>query len=242
MKTLSIPLSIVLAAWTSWSEAAAPTPAGKARTRSLCSVQSERGTWPRYAPPAYPHRPHYSFRASTAAGSYARGIAAVIYAQGCYNRLTAEARLIHAEAYRREIANREMAVESYFAVRQANREARAAERGPRPTAADLARLATREKPDRLGPKELNALTGKLLWPLLLRGEEFAALRAALEPPFARRAARGVMEIEQQSQVRQVTRDMLEKLKQFVRRVNAADYTTARRFIEGLAYEARLPVG
>ncbi|MBN2475871.1 MAG: hypothetical protein JXB62_14765 [Pirellulales bacterium] len=241
MRNLVIPLTAAWVALGLLTASGAEPPAKVARVRPLNSITSDYGQTPRYIVRSYPHHPYHAFGGTTAAGSYAHGVAAVIYARGHYNRLTAEARILHAEAHRQEMQNREIAVETYFALRETNRRTRAAQREPRPTAADLVRFAEMGKPDRLSPAELDAATGAVSWPLLLQAEEFAVHRAVLERNFAQRARQGTMQTTQQARVEQMTRAMLEELRQFVRDVGAREYTVARRFIESLAHEARQPV-
>jgi len=241
MKTLSIQLVAVLAALAIQLQAEAQgIPGGVGRVQQLHNVQSQStmGLRPHY----YPSAPFAAFHhhSSTAAEGYLRGMAARVYAQGLYNRLNAEARVIHAEAARREVENREMAAETYFAMRAANREARAAERGPRPTAAYLARLAEQAKPDRLSPGEINTTTGEVSWPLLLQGDEYAQLRADLEDVFITRAAVGEVGLEEQAKVALAAKAMLSQLKQVVRDVRPMDYTAAQQFIRSLAQEVKLP--
>jgi hypothetical protein len=239
MKTPLMQLAAVLVALAVQADARAQgVPVRVAGVQPLHSVQSSywlglRPYWPASYGPWYHH-------SSTPAEGYLRGLAASIYAQGVYNRLTAEARVVHAEAERREIENREVSAETYFAMRAANREARAAERGPRATAADLARFAEQARPDRPSPGELSTTTGEVFWPLLLQGDEYAAARAELEAFFGTRAAHGETSPADQAKVAQAARVMLNELKKAVRKVNPMDYTAARRFIKSLAYEATLP--
>lgn len=239
MKALLIRVAAVLLALATQAECLAQQPATVRWVRPLYRMESLSGVRPYFY--HLPYAPYYRYHAGTAAESYARGIAARVYAQGQYNRLTAEANVIDAEAYRREIENRELAAQTYFAMRQANREARAAERGPRAMPADLARFAAQDKPGRLSPSELSA-TGKLSWPLLLQADDFAPFRAELEKTFAQRAADGGIGAEEHVKARWTTNAMLEVLKTYVREVNSMDYTAARRFLQSLAFEIGQPVG
>ena len=122
----------------------------------------------------------YPFKASTPAESFARGAADVIRAQGEFNRLTSEAAINWQEAKARAIVNARDYVDAYFRNRQANRDYRRAERGPRPTAEDLERYAQAMKPTPLSPSELDVLTGRVNWPILLRADCFSPIRAEME--------------------------------------------------------------
>ena len=196
---------------------------------------------------SYPQQ-HYGYgyhHASTAAEGYARGIAAMTNARGHYNRLTAEATAIYAEARARaiknRIENRQQAAETYFAMRKANQEARAALRGPRPTPEALARFAKQAAPKRLGPAELSTITGKVSWPALLRSKQYATYRMELEYAFAQRVNTGMIAAEDQVKVRRTAKAMLAELKKSVREVDPMQYAPARRFVKSLSYEAQLPV-
>jgi len=197
------------------------------------------------APPVYRvPRPAWGWnpprRASTAAESFARGHAAAAQAAGYYNLMTAQARVVHAEAASREIDNREQAIDSYFAMREKNRQERAAERGPRPTTEQLERIAAAGRPDRLSPSDVNTVTGEITWPRLLQEAEFGAFRAALENVFAQRAVSGQLHAHAVGAAQQATDGMMAQLKTRVRDANQQDYIAARRFIESLAYEVQRP--
>ena len=190
----------------------------------------------------YVPTPLYYHHGGTAAGSYMRGMASLTYAQGAYNRMTAEARAIAAEAQSKEIENRQQAATTYFAMREENRRARAEERGPRPSAEDLARLAREGRPDQLAANQLDPDSGRISWPALLQDDRFSGYRNELEYAFTQRAANGAIGAQQQARVQQVTTAMLGELRGYIRQVSPMEYTTARAFIQSLAYEAQLPVG
>lgn len=239
MKALSIQVAVVLLAFAAQAGAQAPRPARVGEVPPLRNFQPASVVQPYtyYLPsPNY-----YRYRAATVGESYARGLAAVTYAQGQYNWLRAGARVFHANAYEHEVSNYDLTVRTYFATRQYNREAVAAERGPRATLADLERFAAQEKPKRLSPSELQN-TGQISWPLLLQTDEFAPFRAEMENAFAKRAANGSIGLDDHSKVSQTTQVMLDVLQEYVHAVPPMDYTAAKRFIESLGHEARQPLG
>lgn len=179
---------------------------------------------------------------STAAGDYARGLAALTYAQGLYNRLTAEARLIHADAYAKELANRKATIESYFEMRTLNREARAAERGPRVSSERLAALAERRRPAQLGAAQLDPATGAIVWPIVLQGADLANLRSVVDAAFSRRASQGRLAAADVERVEQATAALQAALKARIRKLPATEYIAAKQFLSSLAYEVRRPLG
>ena len=237
MKTLLIPVVAAVAALVGQAGAQAQHPAKVVSLEPTYGYQSTY--WPRRSGP-YNH--HWHHHASTAAEGYARGIAAMIYAQGAYNQMTAEAMILAEEARSRNIANREQATATYFAMRESNREARAAERGPRASAEQLTRLARQEKPNRLAADELNPTTGRVSWPALLQESEYASHKMELDYVLAKRAVNGKIGLEEQARALQATQAMLAELKEHVREVHPMEYTAARQFIERLAYETQLSVG
>jgi len=180
--------------------------------------------------------------ASTPGESFARGRAELIRAGAEASLLHSQAAVLAEEAERRAIENRALWTTAYFEMKLMNRQYRAQLRGPRPTRKDLVRYARAAKPRRMSPSELDSLTGKVSWPVLLRTERFTDCRVELEEWFSRRAAGGQLEAEQLAEVDQATRTMLEKLKGRIRRVHPMDYTAARRFLKSLAYEVRRPTG
>jgi len=179
---------------------------------------------------------------STAYGDYARGLAALTYAQGVYNRLTAEARVIHADAYAKELKNHEAAIESHFEMRRLNQEQRKAQRGPRVSTERLAALAERARPDRLDAPQLDPETGAIAWPVVLQGAELATLRSAVDAAFSRRASQGRLSSAEQEQVEQATEALSAALKHRIREIPATDYLAAKRFLSSLAFEVRQPLG
>jgi hypothetical protein len=184
--------------------------------------------------------PSYDDWATTPDQGLAYGLARVIQAEARYNADTAEAAINFSEARRREIDNFQKWTETYFEVRRLNREMRAAERGKRPTEADLFRYAQIGKPRRLTPSELDAITGEIAWPLLLRASDLTRERAALDQIFAQRAASGVIDADGYLAVYQLTTALHDQLRERIRDVPVYDYVHARRFLDSLAYEVHLP--
>lgn len=188
----------------------------------------------------------YPFKASTPAESFARGAADVIRAQGEFNRMTSEAAINWQEAKARAIVNSRDYVDAYFRNRQANRDYRRAERGPRPTAEDLERYAQAMKPTPLSPSELDMLTGRVNWPILLRADCFTPMRAEMEELLDRWAvANNLGQLDrfgtnQHLAVRRAASQMEEVLRQEVRNLAPQDYTAAKRFLRSLEYQVLQP--
>lgn len=182
----------------------------------------------------------YGYHASTAAEGYLRGVASVTRARGEYNLLTSQAAINAQQARSMGLDNFKKNAETYFDVRKINKESRAAERGPRPTAEQISRLAKMGTPDRPAAQQLNRKTGRIAWPSALQGEKFAAQRAQIERLFAERAANGGNGAQDSRELKQATSTMLVLLKKDIRQLAPMEYTSARQFITGLAYEANQP--
>jgi hypothetical protein len=180
--------------------------------------------------------------ASTAAEGALRGMASVARSAGSYNLQTSQAAINMTEAQRNYIQNRDEATNTYFQMRAANKEYRAQERGPRPTAEALVRYAQAGKPERLSPSDLDTVAGTISWPPLLQADRYAASRSKLDKLFAKRVDQGVISYEDQREIAEATKAMLAELKGQVREVPQMDYIAAKRFIESLAYEAKIPAG
>ena len=188
----------------------------------------------------------YPFKASTPAESFARGAAEVIRAQGEFNLLTSEAAINWQEARARDIVNDQDYVDAFFKMRQANRDYRQAERGPRPTQEDIERYARAARPEPLSPSELDELTGRVNWPILLRDDRFAPFRTEMEELLDRWAvSRNLGQVDrfgtdQHLAVRYATDEMEEVLRQHVRDLPPQDYVAAKRFLRSLEYHVTQP--
>jgi hypothetical protein len=202
------------------------------------------GNYPPFAPPAYSPYPYGGYNgASTPAEGYARGIGEIIRAQGEYNLSTSAAAVNLSVARRREIENDKLWVQTYFETREINRQARDAEnKRERASPEDWIRFAQAGRPKLLSNSELDAVTGKIHWPLLLTAAEFNAQRAELEKLFADRAYHGMVTLEGLYKLNDLTDAMMSALKAQIRNVPAEQYLEARRFLDSLAYEGTQPAG
>jgi hypothetical protein len=170
----------------------------------------------------------------------AHGWADMIGARGIYHALTGQAAVSFAEAQRQFIENHRAYVENYFAERQLNREMRAKERGRRATAEDLVRYARSGAPERLSPSELDLVSGRVAWPVLLRDDSFATYRDELDKLFGRRAMIGRLSTADFLRIDALTRQMTGALQRQVAHLPPQEYVHAKRFVQSLGYEATLP--
>lgn len=178
--------------------------------------------------------------AGTPQSSAARGLADVIRSQGQYNALTGQGLVSLSQAQRQFIENRKAGVENYFAVREINREMRAKERGRRGTYEDWVRYAQAGAPARLSPGELDHVSGRISWPVLLRSDKFANSRGELEKLFAFRAVSGQLSTDEFLRIDELTRGLADQLQTRVASLPPQEYVRAKRFVQSLSYEAMLP--
>jgi hypothetical protein len=176
--------------------------------------------------------------ASTPAESYARGMSDVVRSAGEYNLATSAAAINMTQAAQQDMENRRQWTDTYFDMRKANREHRAAERGNRPSMESLVRYAQAGKPRPLSPNEVDFVTGRVNWPSALKVDGFDKERQSMEQLLARRAENGGLGSNDQVAVRETTDAMLTQLKAAIRDMAPTDYTAAKRFLESLAYEAQ----
>ncbi len=196
-------------------------------------------------PPAYGGGYPYGAwsRSLTAAEGFGRALGDMITGLGQYNLNTSAAAVNLSLARQSEINNDKLWTQTYFQMRDINREHReVAIRRERGNPEDWARYAQVGRPKPLGNQSLDAVTGEIRWPILLNLPDFATQRAVLEKAFANRAYHGVLGAEEYLAVRQVTGEMLAGLRDRVADLPPQQYLVARRFLESLAFEASQPAG
>jgi len=184
-----------------------------------------------------------SYHSSTAAEGIQRGFADVVRSAG-------EADLNHSAAAQNWEQARSMRMDNhlqyantYFQMRQINRQARAAEAGPRLSTEQLFRIAQEQAPNRLSNSDLDPLTGDITWPIVLQDTPFAEYRQTLTNLFADRAREGgTVTISELGEIRRTTDAALATLKENIRNYPANDYLRARRFLENLSFSGSPSAG
>lgn len=181
-----------------------------------------------------------SSHSSTAAEGRLRGMGDLVRSAGQANLDNSAAAVNYSVAQRSQIENRSLWTSTYFEMRQTNRAYRNAERSPRPSMESLVRFAQAGKPKPLSTSDVDAVSGAIEWPVLLRSDDFADSRSTVEEVFAARAAKSSIGSNDYLAVKQTTDAMLADLSKQIREVPPNQYMTAKKFIESLAYEASLP--
>ena len=180
------------------------------------------------------------YHSSTAAESGMRGMSDLVRSRGQAAYDASEAAINLTQARSAQIDNQYKWTQTYFAMRQENRAGRAALTSPRPTEEQLIRFAQAGRPKQLSSTDLSPIDGAVAWPRELTRDTFAEERETLDPIFARRAAsNGVVSNEDYDKIQETLADMKIKLKDNIKDMTSAHYIASKRFLESLAYEARL---
>ena len=172
---------------------------------------------------------------TTAAGSSMTGMANVISAKGDYNLSTSAAAVNMTQAEKQEIENRQLYTNTYFDMRETNKQARAAEAGPKPTAEQLARIAHETAPKPLSAGEINEVTGQLNWPSALQLDEFAQERRQMDGLIATHSQLGTLNYADQTKARGLINSMYAKLKAQVKSLPTPDYVACKSFLQSLMF-------
>jgi hypothetical protein len=168
-----------------------------------------------------------------------RGFADVVRSAGAANLMNSEAAKNYEDARKKYIENRLQATETYFEMRRANQESRAALR-PRPLSTEqYVRLARQQAPERLSVSQLDPLSGTIGWPRVLMADRYKEDRELLQTLFKERA-RGVA--HNYEEIREACDALLAKLKADTAKIGANDFIRAKNFVDSLSYEVRLAQG
>lgn len=179
-----------------------------------------------------------SYHSSTAAEGAQRGFADVVRSAGEANLNNSQAAISYEQARSMNMQNHLQYTETYFQMRQMNRQARAAESGPRLSTEQLFRIAQQQAPNRLSNSDVDPLTGDITWPIVLEDEPFAQYRERLNALFAERAnSGGAVSIGEMQEIRRTTDAALAELQANIRNYPTNDYMQARRFLQSLAFSA-----
>lgn len=188
-------------------------------------------------------QPAYS---STLQEGAQRGRADIIRSQGQYNLDTSAARINNEEARGKYIENSYKWTETYWARKRLGEQEVAKDNAERSRKQAAYREYNRERSDRrqsqrLSPTELEPTAGKISWPLALLDAQYTDTRKQLDELFEIRA-----KIHYHPQLTKDIEGVAEKMEASLRKNISShkpnDYLAARKFIEKLKSEARIPVG
>lgn len=173
----------------------------------------------------------------TPEGNYLMGMSSVIGATGAYNEALSRSYINYEEARTRYIENQRRWTDAYFAIREANQAQRAeARERARHSPEVLAAAARSMRPRPLSSESLDPTTGRLLWPEVLQADQYASLRTRIEQLLEVYVSTGSGDTVA---IQRATREMIELLKSNIRELPAYEYIIARRFLDSLAWTARV---
>jgi hypothetical protein len=181
------------------------------------------------------YRPHYRRAHYGSRGSYANGMANLIRAQ-------AQATLTYEQARGKYIENKQKWTENYYKMREERQaaEARQQERNKH-SPESLTAAAKSDVPATLGADALDPVTGRITWPDILKGPDFATQRTKLDELFELRAktSNAALNIDK---IHIATMEMTTKLRNRIDEIPAKHYIAARKFLDSLDYTAQNPAG
>jgi hypothetical protein len=184
----------------------------------------------------------HGYHSSTLEEGLFRGLGDLARSIGQADYMSSLAGINRQESLSRYLDNKEKYAETYFRMQQINRAAREAQRSQPLSAEQYAKLARQQGPDRLSDADYNRVVGRLAWPAVLAGDEFAAERAAIDKAFAGRRADDVgVSTSFYNQVRKLTDEMQEKLRASLGTMSSVEFIAAKKFLASVAHESHLPV-
>jgi len=216
---------------------------------SSISVVAQR--WYYTTPGFYSYSPWYGYSGygyggyggSTLYGDYVRGLSDLYRARGAYLQSYTKAMINYQEARKKYIENQEKLTELYWINRReqsARRKAKKDERARRRRELAARRSkVVRIPPRRVTPSELDPVSGKIFWPSELKKDSFTEYRQKLEELFVLRAHTRTMP-GLPAEIYHTARDMKDKLKLQIQKIPVQRYLVARKFLDLLALEGRLP--
>jgi hypothetical protein len=181
------------------------------------------------------------YHASTAAEGYATGMGNLVSAAGSYNLQTSQAAINLETARSQNLDNRLKGTQTYFEMQKINTAARKSTESPYMSSEDSWRYASMSAPKRLSATQLDPVTGKIYWPLVLRDPRYSDYCKQLDQLFVMREnSHGGIGYETYQQVEGLIKSFMADLQKNINDYDADAYLKARSFIESLGYEAKLP--
>lgn len=181
----------------------------------------------------------YQNHASTAAEGFLQGQAAVVRSVGEANYMNSVAAVNFQEAVRRNIENHGLYVRTKIENKELNRQYRERYAAPQMTQERWQRVIAASLPDRLTADQFDSATGRLVWPHILRGNEYKAFRDPIDELLASRTPETTGDgSPNQRELDQLVKGMMALLKSNIDTVSASQYGAAKWFLMSIAYEAK----
>lgn len=171
-----------------------------------------------------------------------RGQGELARGAGDYNYLSAEAIKSLEQAKALNVDTRMRGLYNYWEAKRINYENTLGQI-KRFTTEQMAAIARKEAPERLASHQYEPFNGRLNWPAVLMGKDFAAHREALNELFATRTTHDVgRNTEFHVTVRDVTDEMELMLHARIDHLPPMEYMAGKKFLNGLEQEAHLVPG
>ncbi|RMF37054.1 MAG: hypothetical protein D6753_18290 [Planctomycetota bacterium] len=184
----------------------------------------------------------YYRHASTPIEGALRGRAAVIQSAGQAQYLNSVAAMNYQEALRRRIENSALWVKTYYDNKEINRQYREKYAPVPPTKEQWERITEKMLPDRLTAKNFDPVTGQLIWPHVLRTDEYKAIRERIDELLATRTPDNSGDgSPSQREISQLVDAMMMLLKQNIDTLSTSQYASAKEFLRSLDYEMTFPM-
>lgn len=177
----------------------------------------------------------------TVASAAAMGYAQMLRAAGQANLSNSQAAINWEKAKTLEIQNRKLWTETYFKMREINREARLLEEGPRVTSEQANAFAHAAAPRKLDIHELDPVTGHITYPEVLLDHTYDSLRRDVDDFFADRARHASVDFYDRQHVRTVLQLLHGELQRHIDDYQAGDYGLAATFLDSLEAETHGPL-
>jgi hypothetical protein len=182
----------------------------------------------------------WGFSPGTAQSAGLQGLASVIGASGYANLMDSQAVINLTQARSQDIKNRVDWTNSYIEMRQAHK-AYVASNITRLSTDELNKIARDQSPRRLDVTQLDPITGRITWPIILRDPRYAAPIDDLENLFKTRATTsGFLGAESYLGIDKACNQLMDLLRSNIDEYNSRDYISASRFIDSLRFDARNP--
>ncbi|HEV7224479.1 MAG TPA: hypothetical protein VGN42_17355 [Pirellulales bacterium] len=178
------------------------------------------------------------YYASTAGEGYALGMAAVVYSAGAANLMNSAAAINVEQARSAYLDNQIKFTETYYAKKRMHQSYVDSTRNLGQSSQRLATLAKTAPPASLSDAELDPVSGQIVWPHVLRGDDYEPLRSKLDELFVERAAAGGnISLQQADAIVDSSDALAAELKKRLKQYPSGDYMRAKRFVEQLSQEA-----
>lgn len=184
----------------------------------------------------------YVGHSSTFEEGFLRGTAATIQAVGQASYLNSVAAINIQEANRRRIENQNLYVRKVLENRELNAQYRARYASVAPTKEEWQRVTEAALPDRLTAEQYDPATGRLVWPHILRTEEYKPFRERIDQLFGSRTPDNSGNgSPSQRELASLIDGMKILLKNNIDNVSSSQYAATKWFLLSLDYEAQLPL-